>query len=340
MSGLIPITVSTPPGEEAHIRAEDDASVYLSLFGGDGVSTNGQSCKATVLSNNKVRIADGIICVGGHFARIPYGDYIDCEIDSGQSGKKRNDIIVARFETTGTGGIDTYTCEVKKGTAGSIATDPEIVQEDLYKAGKVRELPLYRVKIEELSITAVEQLFTLRKTNEELEKELASLNNNFNSLRKNIQMFFAGSRVCNISLKDNTSVSVISNSDINEVLGISDASNANVAVSFSNGDGGAQKVHVQGATYENGTWYATLASGAKAGPIRINYIIAYFGTSTSSSSGGSSSAKVQSKTITPRTSEQVVTPDTGYDYLAEVTVQGIPYSEQDDSSGGTTVNIG
>ena len=176
MSGLKPITVNTPTADEAHIYAEDDASIYLSMFGGDGVSTHGQSCKATVLSNNKVRIADGIICVGGHFARIPYGDYIDCEIENGQSGKKRNDIIVARFETTGTGGIDTYTCEVKKGTAGSTATDPEIVQEDLYKAGKVRELPLYRVKIEGLSITAVEQLFTLRKTNEELEKELAELN--------------------------------------------------------------------------------------------------------------------------------------------------------------------
>lgn len=178
MSGLKPITVNTPTAEEAHIYAEDDAAVYLSMFGGDGVSTNGQSCKATVLSNNKVRIADGVICVGGHFARIPYGDYIDCEIENGQSGKKRNDIIVARFETTGTGGIDTYTCEVKKGTAGTTAADPEIVQEDLYKAGKVRELPLYRVKIEGLSITAVEQLFTLRKTNEELEKELASLNSN------------------------------------------------------------------------------------------------------------------------------------------------------------------
>lgn len=178
MSGLKPITVNTPTADEAHIYAEDDAAVYLSMFGGDGVSTNGQSCKATVLSNNKVRIADGVICVGGHFARIPYGDYIDCEIENGQSGKKRNDIIVARFETTGTGGIDTYTCEVKKGTAGTTAADPEIVQEDLYKAGKVRELPLYRVKIEGLSITAVEQLFTLRKTNEELEKELASLNSN------------------------------------------------------------------------------------------------------------------------------------------------------------------
>lgn len=176
MSGLKPITVNTPTEDEAHIYAEDDAAIYQSLFGEDGVSSVGQACKATVLSNNKVRIADGVICVGGHFARIPYGDYIDCEIENGQSGKNRNDIIVARFETTGTGGIDTYTCEVKKDTAGSTATDPEIVQEDLYKAGKVRELPLYRVKIEGLSITAVEQLFTLRKTNEELEKELESLN--------------------------------------------------------------------------------------------------------------------------------------------------------------------
>ena len=182
MSGLKPLTVNTPTEQETEYYAEDDAAIFQSIFGEDGVSTTGQACKATVLSNNKVRIADGVICVGGHFARIPYGDYIDCEIENGQSGKNRNDIIVARFETTGTGGIDTYTCEVKKGTAGSTATDPEIVQEDLYKAGKVRELPLYRVKIEGLSITAVEQLFTLRKTNEELEKELESLNSNMNEL--------------------------------------------------------------------------------------------------------------------------------------------------------------
>ena len=184
MSGLKPITVNTAPEAEPNICAEDDAAIYQSIFGEDGVSSIGQACKATVLSNNKVRIADGVICVGGHFARIPYGDYIDCDIENGQSGKNRNDIIVARFETTGTGGIDTYTCEVKKGAAGTAATDPKIVQEDLYKAGKVRELPLYRVKIEGLSITAVEQLFALRKTNEDLEKELAELNSKITILNK------------------------------------------------------------------------------------------------------------------------------------------------------------
>ena len=87
---------------------------------------------------------------------------------NGQSEKNRNDIIVAKFETTGTGGIDTMTCEVIQGTAGETATDPELAQDDIYTGGKTRELPLYRVKIEGLSIVAVEQMFKLKPTSEEL----------------------------------------------------------------------------------------------------------------------------------------------------------------------------
>ncbi len=176
MAGLKGITVNTAPEAEPHIYAEDDAAVFQTMFGEDGVSSIGQACKATVLSNNKVRVADGVICVGGHFARIPYGEYEDCEIANGQSGKNRNDIIVARFETTGTGGIDTYTCEVKQGTPGDAATDPELTQDNLYNGGKVRELPLYRVKIEGISIVAVEQMFDVVPTNAELIKTVTELN--------------------------------------------------------------------------------------------------------------------------------------------------------------------
>lgn len=175
MAGMKGITVNTAPEAEPHIYAEDDAAVYQAIFGGDGVSTIGQACKTTILSNNKVRVADGVICVGGHMARIPYGEYEDCEIMNGQSGKNRNDIIVAKFETTGTGGIDTMTCEVIQGTAGETAVDPELTQDDIYAGGKVREYPLYRVKIEGLSITAVEQMFKIIPSNKELSNQLANL---------------------------------------------------------------------------------------------------------------------------------------------------------------------
>ena len=178
MAGMKGITVNTTPEAEPHIYAEDDAAIYKAIFGGDGVSTIGQACKATVLSNNKVRIADGVLCVDGHMARIPYGEYEDCEIMNGQSGKNRNDIIVAKFETTGTGGIDTMTCEAIQGIAGEMAVDPELTQDDIYAGGKVREYPLYRVKIEGLSITAVEQMFEIIPSNKDLSNKVAELNKN------------------------------------------------------------------------------------------------------------------------------------------------------------------
>lgn len=177
--GLKGITLNTAPEAEPHIYAEDDAAIYQSIFGSDGVSMVGQQCKATVLSNNKVRIADGVVCIGGHFGRISYGEYEDCEIVNGQSGKKRNDMIIGKFVTTGSGGIDKMTCEVKQGVAGTTAVDPMLTQDDVYKAGKIREIPLYRVVIDGLSIVRVEQMFKLIPTIPELEKTVAELNSKF-----------------------------------------------------------------------------------------------------------------------------------------------------------------
>lgn len=49
---------------------------------------------------------------------------------------------------------------------------------------------------------------------------------------------------------------------------------------------------------------------------------------------------VQTKTVTPTNAQQVVLPDTGYDYLSQVTVNAIPYTETDNSAGGYTITIG
>ena len=55
---------------------------------------------------------------------------------------------------------------------------------------------------------------------------------------------------------------------------------------------------------------------------------------------GSEDVNAQTKTVTPSASAQTVTPDTGYNYLSQVTVNAIPYSESDNSAGGVTVTIG
>ena len=53
----------------------------------------------------------------------------------------------------------------------------------------------------------------------------------------------------------------------------------------------------------------------------------------------SSAIKVHAKTVTPKTTQQTILPDEGYDYLAQVTVNPIPYVETDNSAGGKTVTI-
>lgn len=54
---------------------------------------------------------------------------------------------------------------------------------------------------------------------------------------------------------------------------------------------------------------------------------------------GNENAKPQAKEATPTTEEQVILPDSGYNYLSQVTVKPIPYEESDNSAGGKTVTI-
>lgn len=46
------------------------------------------------------------------------------------------------------------------------------------------------------------------------------------------------------------------------------------------------------------------------------------------------------KDVTPTFAQQVITPDEGFDYLAQVTVKAIPMSETDNAAGGKTLTIG
>lgn len=171
-----PLTLNTPPEKAAHILAEDDAAIYEALLGDDRVLDIGNKLAATVITNNSVRISDGVAVVGGHVGRIKKGDYQDMTIENGMSGKKRNDLICARFITNGD--TDTYNLVVVKGAAGTTAIDPSVVKGNLYAGDKQRDFPLWRVCLDGLSITKVQQMFSVSKTNKYFSDQLDQLNRN------------------------------------------------------------------------------------------------------------------------------------------------------------------
>ena len=182
-----PLTVNTPVGEKAHILAEDDAALYDGIFGEDCVLKLGEQFASKTISNNVIRIMDGVVVVGGHVGRIIKGDYEDMMIDNGTADQKRNDLIVARFQSGGTGGADTYSLVVVKGTPGATAKDPAIVQEDLYAGGKQRDYPLYRVRIENLSVVGVDKLFKVNRNFKVLVEELDKTREKIDSVNKTLE---------------------------------------------------------------------------------------------------------------------------------------------------------
>ena len=92
----------------------------------------------------------------------------------------------------------------------------------------------------------------------------------------NVHRMTAGTKVLTAG-KTGTSRQLFSNSEINSLLGVSNSSNGNTAVMVSNGDGAATGVHVEGCTYQNGAWHTVFNTNIGSVPIRINYIITYWG---------------------------------------------------------------
>ena len=99
------------------------------------------------------------------------------------------------------------------------------------------------------------------------EGEIATKNNCL------FEKLIAGTKVVKMSGK--TSCPIFTNAEINSLLGVTNSSNANTAVLFSNGDANATSAHFS-SSYQSGTWYAVFDRQVTATQIRANYLIVKF----------------------------------------------------------------
>ena len=263
-----------------HVTSEQDRDVNIGVVGqGSYVLRTGMQLAAEVSSNNEIKIRDGVLMQQGCTASIKKNTYDSLTITNGSQGMKRVDLIVARYEKNQDNGIESLDLKVIQGTpAESNPAAPQYTEGDIQAGDYVADMPMYQVIIEGLNITEVKKMFKVIGSNKNLSDKVAELNKNITSVKsvnKNITKMIAGSKVVNA--KASTSAQVFTNSEINKALGVTNSSNANTVVLMTNGDGLAQKVHVEGSTYLNSAWHATFNQDASAGSIRINYVIFYFG---------------------------------------------------------------
>lgn len=136
---------------DAEVSAELHGYMYLALYDYYGILHAGSRMTAEIVSNNEIKINDGILCNYGRFMRIVGSETV--RIENGTSGVKRTDLIVARFTTTGT--KETHTLEVIKGSADG--AEPSYNKTDIYSGTGTRDLVLYAVHLNGLNIESVER---------------------------------------------------------------------------------------------------------------------------------------------------------------------------------------
>ena len=163
---------------EAHITAQMDRDINRGIFGSDAyvVKLSGSNLSATIVSANEIRIGSGMICAQGCMAEIPYGTTESLTIENGSQGMQRRDLIVARYKRNTSTGVEDMSLVVKTGTpAASNPSTPAYTSGSIASGATLVEFPLYRVKIDGLTITEVEGLIKSAQNTDETMTAIASI---------------------------------------------------------------------------------------------------------------------------------------------------------------------
>jgi hypothetical protein len=92
--------------------------------------------------------------------------------------------------------------------------------------------------------------------------------------------------------------------------------------------------------YHDGSGKVSIAAAEQAKIIANNIREGITILGVTGTMSGSEGVVAEAKTATPTFAQQVITPDTGYTHLSQVTVEPITVAYADNSAGGQTVTIG
>ena len=284
--GLKGITIETPPQAEAHINAADDRAIWEAVIGMDGVVNVGQKLKATLISNNLLRVYDGALVVGGAVGRIPFGEYEDITINNGTQNQLRNDLVVAQLEANGA--IENMKLHYIQGVPGDVAKDPDYTAGNVYEGETLRQYPLYRVKLNGLNVETVEPLFEVLPNLGKVKDEVGELNRKFVFKRRNSSE--AGICTPHYIMIMGTSVLQGANADYRQLFlasdllsklkfydpSISNFDEKKCVITTNNGDGNAAAIHFYAPEWwgSNNAYFQYFYPGSSS-PIRVNYCIHY-----------------------------------------------------------------
>ena len=184
-----------------HVTAEQDRDVNEGIFDtGSFVLKTGSQLAAELVSNNEIKVRDGVLVIQGCTAVIKKNTYDPVTIANGSQGMKRIDLIVARYNKNEETKIEEVMLKVIQGTPNaSTAAVPTYKTGDIQSGDLVADMPLYKVTLDGLNVTSVDKMFTVIPTLPELSSNLTNVNNALTSMKSNLMAINTYSMTLNTS---------------------------------------------------------------------------------------------------------------------------------------------
>ena len=135
-----------------HVTAGQVGRIMAGMAGsGTYVLETQNRLAATVVTANQVRVDTGDLVMQGRVATVETPETLT--IESGVTGQKRRDLIVARYTMEDSTAVEGIELAVVKGTPVSYGepSDPEVSEGSILDGDSPVEVPLYRVTVDGLT---------------------------------------------------------------------------------------------------------------------------------------------------------------------------------------------
>ena len=171
------VELITGLGDGAHVDASDVGGFQAGIVGEeDYILPAGEQMKATVISNNKIRIAEGEAVMQGRHWRIKPNTYEDVTIENGAQNMNRKDAIIARYTKNADTGIEKVELAVLKGTPTSgTAIAPAQEKGNILEGTMKHEMLLYIASLKGLNIESVTEEFNVLMNMSMINKSLSDI---------------------------------------------------------------------------------------------------------------------------------------------------------------------
>lgn len=143
-----------------HITASQVGRIIAGMSGdGTYVLDTQNKLAATMQTANQVRIDTGDLVMNGRVATVETPETLT--VESGVTGQKRNDLVVARYTKVASSSVESIELVVVKGTPASYGdpSDPQINEGSILDGDSPVDVPLWRIPIDGLAPGTPVQLF-------------------------------------------------------------------------------------------------------------------------------------------------------------------------------------